>query len=265
MKNRTEKQRGIENMRKTVFTLIELLVVIAIIAILTSILLPALNSARAKGLSIECLSKQKSLGLASSQYTLDYEDWILPSRMANNDSDPTYSPGNENGRYGWAFRLTPYMKFPGFYVFDTALGKFPRDRNMSRVCAGNPLNAKGNPATNLTRNVRFGWLGDTGNPISASHAVRKLSKLKRPSGVVDFADADNGVKIDSYTVAAPTVPMPETSVYQLAFPHLSSGNYVMFDGHGTNIKFSTMMGGRTSTSASDNCTYYQALFTKIDE
>lgn len=252
-------------MQRMSFTLIELLVVIAIIAILTAILLPALNSARAKGLSIECLSKQKSLILASAQYTMDNEDWILPSRMVNSGGDPTYSPGNENGRYGWAFRLTPYMKFPGFYVFNTGAGKFLRPANLKRVCMANPLNAAGNPATNIARNVRFGWLNDAGNPVSPSHAMRRLSRLKRPSGVVEFADADNGIKIDTYSVAAPAVPMPQTINNQLAFPHLSSANNAMFDGHGINMKFSVMIGGRTSTSISSNCTNYQACFVKIDE
>ena len=63
-------------MMKKNFTLIELLVVIAIIAILSGLLLPALKSAREKGLSITCLGNMKQIYTGIALYLGDSDDYM---------------------------------------------------------------------------------------------------------------------------------------------------------------------------------------------
>ena len=84
-------------MKRQSFTLIELLIVIAIIAVLASLLMPALNSARNKAKGITCIANQKQCMLAVSMYANDSNGWVPPPGGGSTGICPTE---------GWALTLT---------------------------------------------------------------------------------------------------------------------------------------------------------------
>ena len=103
------------------FTLIELLVVIAIIAVLISLLLPAVQAARGASRRMQCVNNLKQMGLGLSNYESALgvfpPSYVADPKATGSAFGISYPDGNFNGLPGfaWGTLLLPYMEQSPLY------------------------------------------------------------------------------------------------------------------------------------------------------
>ena len=102
------------------FTLVEMLVVISIISILTSILLPAIQKARSKGINAVCISNLKQIGTGNQIYSTD-EDGSFLMGLEDSNNNGSYNSNADTDHYENALALifdysVKTFECPGFHV-----------------------------------------------------------------------------------------------------------------------------------------------------
>ncbi|MGN6504058.1 MAG: type II secretion system protein [Tepidisphaeraceae bacterium] len=138
MKLHSPQSASRRNRLARAFTLVELLVVIGIIALLISILLPALNSARQAAKTVVCLSNLRQLSLACAMYT-SQTSYTVPAMVygngATSGSKTTATPGpNGSSIYvpgAYQFQTWPTILYNA-HLIQTPTASSPTDAPITR-------------------------------------------------------------------------------------------------------------------------------------
>ncbi|MBQ4328794.1 MAG: DUF1559 domain-containing protein [Lentisphaeria bacterium] len=223
MKQQTLRHGGV----KRSFTLIELLVVIAIIAILASILLPALNSARERGRAASCISNLKQISTAALSYANDYEDYCIPNKDAA-----------VGAQFGYAKCMVTYGYMPGEaysvqYTNQPVKGAFLCPGSIIELdpaypgqgCRYDKSTYHEYKGTNYGQSVIT--RNKTRDGIAGNIRLLKYTKIKNPSKFFVYADtfANNGPDLNNYNPARPNFER-----------HTKTANVAYGDGHVGSLK-----------------------------
>ena len=213
------------HMRAAGFTLIELLITIAIIAILASMLLPALNAAREKSYKISCNSNLRQLGFAMMNYTGDNDDYYPRARSS---VDTNY--------YNWPkyfIASAKYITYKGLLcpVAKNAMGSYWR----SMWEKGKIIDSNAWQFANY--GINRCEFGDDANAVNAPKT--RAGEVKRPASFIVATESGNGKGDGTFGATVdPFMSVDNRSNWgwNTVYPrHQKDVNVLWGDGHTTSV------------------------------
>ena len=227
-KTKLVKEKVVKN--RKAFTLIELLVVIAVIALLLSILLPALRMAKEQGRRVVCISMFKTIGLANNIYANECKDWFVPI------DDDTVFPA---GWYG-------NQAFIGYLalVDKEAYGKNVQEMY---ICpSASPQTASLSPpfnrftfGPNITGMVRKDGVNPAGGAGTGYLGLKK-TEIRSPANKLMYTDSNGNYLVSVFGADYELVwdlygdvngDYNISGWYSVAYRHAEGANALFCDGH----------------------------------
>jgi prepilin-type N-terminal cleavage/methylation domain-containing protein len=253
--------------RRSGFTLIELLVVIAIIAILASLLLPALSRAKQASQQVLCLSNLRQWAVAQNGY-VDDSNQVFPDTKI-----PDGTPGTPGGyvednmrwadvsdTYGyelanptqpqivqtaWFDALPPYVASHPLWWYASVENKGTTDFMTTKSIYKCPAAVVAPDTNQLTEVVLQYGMNSKALDGYPSNQVLKTSMVLHPSAFVMFSDGRvNGKETPYFGFDQWDIGSPQSYTTRFAARHDSGnlasagGNIVFSDGHAKFFKYS---------------------------